>query len=222
MKARQREQQIEAMDKFLNDPSKENLAAAQKLGVTKGMINARKNGEEYVDEVGIYDSIAASPSKIAKVNQLFRAFYNMAERAMKKLILSRDSYGRKLANVFKDLSKDDMKTLNDLLVAGDAERVDYSELSREERDALYDNAGHKEYDKARMAILPICNMSCGITSTAAQDTLPSKRNLNRRQSACSNVSLVHSVMIGAVTALQSTRRTTSTMSMAIRRIWRPC
>ena len=43
-----------------------------------------------------------------------------------------------------------MKNLNDLLVAGDAERVDYSELSREEREALGDNASKKDFDKARV------------------------------------------------------------------------
>ena len=98
MEARKREKQIEAMDKFLNDPSKENLEAAQKLGVTKGMLNARKNGEEYINDVGIQDTIRRSPSKIAEKVQIFRAFYRMAERAMKKLILSRDSYGRKFNN----------------------------------------------------------------------------------------------------------------------------
>ena len=90
MKARQHEQQNAAMDEYIKNPTKKNKQKYKKLGVTEGMLEAYRNGEEYVTDIGFFENIFSSSSRIAEKVQLFRAFYTWGDRAQKKIIQLRD------------------------------------------------------------------------------------------------------------------------------------
>lgn len=49
------------------------------------MLKAYQNGEEYQRDIGLIARYMASPSRIAKKNIVFRAFFNMGDRALDKL-----------------------------------------------------------------------------------------------------------------------------------------
>ena len=154
MKARKREQQNAAMDEYIKNPTKENRQKYKKLGVTESMLEARRNGEEFNDSLGWLEKLRNSPSKIAEKLIAFRGFYNMGDIAQKLLIRLRDNWNMKLNKAWNYCkSKDEVKDLSDLLVAGDIDQVDYGELTEAEKAAVREknpNADKNDFDKARV------------------------------------------------------------------------
>ena len=154
MKARKREQQNAAMDEYIKNPTKENRQKYKKLGVTESMLEARRNGEEFNDTLDWLEKLRNSPSKIAEKLIAFRGFYNMGDRAQKLLIRLRDNWNMKLNKAWDYCkSKDEVKDLSDLLIAGDIDQVDYGELTEAEKAAVREkknNADKNDFDKARV------------------------------------------------------------------------
>lgn len=115
------------MAAYLKEPTKDNMHALKQLSVTKGQLDAYMNGEEYAPEIGLIQNYRGSPSRIADKNAVFRAFFNMGDRAMDKLIKLRDSfanhYGEATASV---KNQDDREQLVQLLWDGDEEQKQFT------------------------------------------------------------------------------------------------
>ena len=132
-KKAQRQAQEKAMEAYLKEPTKENRKQFEKLKVTKGQLEAYKNGEEYDDEISLRQYTVASPSRIADKVAVFRAFYRMGERAMDKLVRLRSKYERKYNEVMSIVTKqEERENLFELLWKGDADQVEYGTLTENE------------------------------------------------------------------------------------------
>ncbi len=117
------QEQEKAMADYLKEPSKDNKYRLNKLGVTKGQLQAYMNGEEYLTGIGLRQNAIASPSRIADKVAVFRAFFRMGDRAMDKLVKLRDSFSRKYDSAM-DLvkSKEEREKLFEILWDGDEEQ----------------------------------------------------------------------------------------------------
>ena len=151
-KARDWEKKKALMDKFINDPTDlETAAKLKEMGVSGKMLKAYQNGEDYKTEFGLRDNTIGSPSRAADKYLAFRAFFNWADAAMKKIVKYRDIWNKKLNEAWANCANDkDREDLHGLLIVGDMEGVDYSELSADEKAAVGENASHKALDEARV------------------------------------------------------------------------
>lgn len=97
-------------------------------GIKAGKIIVEEDGKTNSgNEINLKQYVFASPSRIAKKVAAFREFYNMGSRAMDVLTKNRSDYGRKLGEAFELVkNKEDRQTLNDILLSGDAEGVEFT------------------------------------------------------------------------------------------------
>lgn len=126
VKRAQREEQEKAMDAYLDDPSEENKAELKRLKISDARLEAYTNGEEFNTDIRLRD-IIRSPSHIADKNAVFRPFYEMGEKSMKKLVRLRDYFSRHYAKAY-DLVKDkeDKEHLAEIILTGDMEGKEFT------------------------------------------------------------------------------------------------
>ena len=99
----------------------------------------RKKSDQPQDKqtLGLVESIFASPSRIAKRVRVFRAFFNMGDRAMDKLVKLRDEYSAHYKQAMDLVKNDnDREHLFSLLWAGDETQQEFGELSTEEIEEI--------------------------------------------------------------------------------------
>ncbi|MBQ9488274.1 MAG: hypothetical protein IJU91_10845, partial [Selenomonadaceae bacterium] len=134
---RLRAEREKAMDDYIKNPSKENRQRLKELKISRLMLDAYKNGEEYVNDLTLSDMYRRSPSRIAEKVAAFRAYFRMGDKAMDKLVRLRDRFtvGLNAATDFLK-NKDDNESLTNLLIDGDANEMEYGVLTEQEKDSI--------------------------------------------------------------------------------------
>lgn len=131
--------------------TKARIAAAKKrlkeLQVSDEEYKAYKAGEQFRDYLNPLQYLGASPSRIGDAVRTFRAFYQMADRALDKLIGLRERNERRYNDALNLVTKlKERETLFALLWQGDAEGEEYGKLTKDEVEAAKANrrAGETE------------------------------------------------------------------------------
>lgn len=111
--------------------------------------SARDKKLEALGNIGGFESILASPSRLAKKYPAFKPVFTFAENAMRRLLKNRNYYNKKLNEAYDYLEdkKEDMAELNDLMFKGDAISTEYGkgiENFDERAKAIAEETGVKE------------------------------------------------------------------------------
>ncbi|MBQ7630637.1 MAG: hypothetical protein IJS81_10570, partial [Selenomonadaceae bacterium] len=158
------------MDDYIKNPSKENLKRLKDLKISKAMLDAYKNGEEYIKDVNISDVTWHSPSRVAEKVAAFRAYFRMGDKAMDKLVKLRDQFSKKL-NAATDFlkSNDDNETLTNLLIDGDANEIEYGVLTEQEKNSIIASTSPENVTKQlqQARIQKICD-EAGVSENVAK------------------------------------------------------
>ena len=111
--------------------------------------SARDKKLEALGNIGGFESVLASPSRLAKKYPAFKPIFTFAENAMRRLLKNRNYYNKKLNEAYDYLEdkKEDMAELNDLMFKGDAINTEYGkgiENFDERAKAIAEETGVKE------------------------------------------------------------------------------
>lgn len=111
--------------------------------------SARDKKLEVLGNIGGFESILASPSRLAEKYPAFKPVLIYAENAMRRLLKNRNYYNKKLSEAYDYLENknEDMQELNDLMFKGDATSIEYGkgiENFEERAKAIVEETGVKE------------------------------------------------------------------------------
>ena len=149
--------------------------------------SARDTKIDKLGNIGGFEAILASPSRLAEKYPAFKPVLTYAENAMRRLLKNRNYYNKKLNEAYDYLEdkEKDLQELNDLMFKGDAVSTEYGkgiEDFEERAKAIVEETGVKEGTaKAYIAIRKLLDECYNIVNRARTQVQIKSETISKSQ-----------------------------------------